>query len=241
MTIEMESLLPLLFWIPIISVFFNFILTIFLIIAVQRGKLKPKEQQTIENEMMNVIKQAENKSVSIIEEATGKAKDIVLQAHGTKKLLDDKLDKLVDDTTDIAQNELDKEKASIVAKFSEGYGQVIQQFTSETQMLMANLQHDSHEMRRTFAEQLQKEALSILKDMKTNIEDQIKGVEKEIKDYRDKTFGDIDSHADNIVKQIVSDYFGNELSKDNHEKILFNAFEKFKMRHAKKESNETIK
>ena len=234
MTIGMESLLPLLFWIPVISVFLNFLLTIFLVIAVQRGKLKSKEQQTIENEMINVIKQAENKSVSIIEVATGKARDIVLQAHGTKKLLDDKLDKLVDDTADIAQNELDKEKAVILAKFNEGYGQIIQQFTSETQMLMANLQHDSREMRRTFAEQLQKEALEILKAMKTNIEVQIKSVEKEIKDYRDKTFGDIDAHADNIVKQIVSDYFGNKLSKDNHKKILFNAFEKFKLRHTKK-------
>lgn len=230
----MESVLPLLLWIPIISVFFNFLLTIFLIIAIQKGKLKSKEQQTIENEMMKVIKQAENKSVSIIEAATEKAKDIVIQAHGTKKLLDEKLDKLVDDTTDIAQNELDKEKAAVTAKFKEGYEQVIVQFTSETQMLMANLQHDSRDMRRTFTEQLQKEALAILKEMKVNIEDQIKGVEQEIKDYRDKTFGSIDSHADNIVKQIVSDYFNNELSKDNHEKILFSAFEKFKNRHAQK-------
>jgi|GEM_PF-5866977 len=228
MSITSDQLVPVLLWIPIVSLFINFFLITFLIIIIQKGKLKPKEQQEIEKQMMETIKQAEQRTTEIIEDATHKAKNIIKEAQGTKQILSEKIDKLVSDTTDIAQNELDTEKATIVAKFKESYSGLVQQFEGESQSLMASLQHDSREIRKTFSDSVQKSTVAVLKDLKDTAQQQIIDVDTEIKEYRTSTFKKIDEHANNIIKQIVTEYFNTKLTNKNQESILTKTFEKFK-------------
>ncbi|PIZ63366.1 hypothetical protein COY16_02180, partial [Candidatus Roizmanbacteria bacterium CG_4_10_14_0_2_um_filter_39_13] len=92
MNITSDQLFPVLLWVPIVSLFINFFLITFLIVIIQKGKLKPKEQQEIEKQMMETIKQAEQRTTEIIEDATNKAKTIIKQAQGTKQILDEKID-----------------------------------------------------------------------------------------------------------------------------------------------------
>ena len=228
MDITVDQMIPLLFWIPIVSVFFNFLLITFLIIVIQKGKLKPKEQQEIEKQMMETVKQAETRTTEIIEAATYKAREIVKDAQGTKQLINEKINKLINDTADVAQNELDHEKATIVAKFKESYSGLVEQFEGETQSLIASLQHDSREIRKTFADSVQKATVDVLKDLKNTAEHQMVNVDNEIKDYRENTFKKIDEHANAIIKQIVTEYFNSEITPKNHESILNKTFEKFK-------------
>jgi len=228
MNITSDQLFPVLLWVPIVSLFINFFLITFLIVIIQKGKLKPKEQQEIEKQMMETIKQAEQRTTEIIEDATNKAKAIVKQAQGTKQILDEKIDKMVTDTTDIAQNELDSQKATIVTKFKESYSGLVQEFEGETQSLLAALQHDSREIRKSFSDSVQKSTLDVLKGLKDTAQQQIIDVDKEIKDYRTTTFKKIDEHANSIIKQIVTEYFNTELTNKNQESILTKTFEKFK-------------
>ncbi|MDP4011049.1 MAG: hypothetical protein Q8P72_02355 [Candidatus Roizmanbacteria bacterium] len=228
MNITSDQIFPILLWVPIASLFINFFLITFLIIIIQKGKLKPKEQQEIEKQMMETIKQAEERTTEIIEDATNKAKEIIQQAQGTKQLLDEKLDKMVNDTTDIAQNELDAEKAKIVNKFTESYSGLVQEFEGETQSLMAALQHDSRDIRKTFSESVQKSTVDVLKELKDTAQKQLIDIDADIKEYRDATFKKIDEHANTLIKQIVTDYFNTELTNKNQESILTKTFEKFK-------------
>lgn len=228
MTITTDIILPFLLWIPVVSLFANFILIIFLVVVIQKGKLKTREQQEIEKKMMEIVNNADKKTIEIIDEAIEKAKEIVNQAQGTKKLLEEKLDRLVDDTTDIAQNELNAQKTIIVEKFRDGYTEVVNQFEGETQILMAELQHDSREIRRTFSDAVKKDTIDVLRKLTDTAEKQIVDVDKEINLYRDDSFKKIDEHANAIIKQIVNEYFNEDLTEKTHESILEKTFEKFK-------------
>lgn len=232
MNISIEQLLPILLAIPIASLLMNFVFMIFMIIYIQRGKLKSKEQQEIEHDMMKVIKRADLRATEIIEEATKKAKDILVEASATKKVIEDRLDAFVQETTDSAQNQLDVEKGAIVEKFKEVYGRLIQQYEGETQVLVSNLQHEARDIQKGFRDNLQQETVKILAQMKDDAQKQIEDVSKEIRDYRDKTFSKIDEQAEQMIKQYISDYFSAEMTKDHHENILFKAFDKFKKNHS---------
>lgn len=233
MNIPVDSMLPILFWLPVVSLVLNFILAIFLIVIIQKGKLKPKEQQEIEDQMIQIIKQAEMRSTEIIEKATKKAKDIVSDASATKQLVESKLNKLVEDTTDTAQNQLDIQKGAIVEKFKETYGQLVEQYQGETQSLFANLQHEAREQQTAFREGLHKETVSILQQMKDNAEKQIEDVSREINEYRNRMFEKIDEHAESVIKQYISDYFSTGMTKENQENILFKALDRFKKNHSR--------
>lgn len=228
MNISPPELSAFLVWVPIASLFVNFLLVIFIVVIIQKGKLKPKEQQEIEAQMLETIKQAEQRTTEIIEDATGKAKDIIKQAQGTKEILDAKIDKLVDDTTDIAQNELDEQKATIVNKFNEGYAGLVQEFEGETQSLIATLQHDSRDLRKNFSDAVHASTMDVLKELKNTAEKQIVNVDAEIREYREATFKKIDEHANAIIKQIVTDYFNTQITAENQESILTKTFDKFK-------------
>jgi len=228
MTLTTDVLLPIMLWIPVISLFANFILILFLVIIIQKGKLKPREQQEIEKEMMEIVNKADKRTLEIIDEATEKAKIIVNQAQGTKQLLDEKLDKLIEDTTDIAQNELSAQKTTIVEKFRDGYGELVNQFEGETQTLMAELQHDSRELRKTFSDDVKKDTVEVLRKLTDGAEEKIANVEQEIKEYRESSLKKIDEHTNAIIKQMVNEYFNNDLTEKAHESILEKTFEKFK-------------
>lgn len=235
MNLSAEALLPFLILLPIMSLVLNFVLALFLIVIIQKGKLKPKEQQEIENQMIKIIKQAELRSIEIIEKATKQAKDIVADASATKRLVDSKLNQLVEDTTDSAQNQLDIQKGAIVEKFKETYGRLVEQYEGETQVLFANLQHEAREQQDKFRDTLQKDSLNILTQMKENAENQMKDVTKEISGYRDQMFSKIDEQAQSLIKQYISDYFNSELTKDNQKNILFKALDKFKKNNSRPE------
>lgn len=235
MTITTEQLLPILLAIPIASLLMNFAFMIFMVMYIQKGKLKSKEQQDIEHEMLKVIKRADLRATEIIEEATKKAKDIVVEASATKKIIEEKLNAFVQDTTDSAQNQLDVEKGAIIEKFKEVYGRLIQQYEGETQVLVSNLQHEARDIQQGFRDNLQNETIKILSQMKDDSQKQIQEVSKEIMEYRDKTFSRIDEQAENMIKQYISDYFSAEMTKDHHENILFKAFDKFKKNHETKD------
>ncbi len=233
MNLSTDALLPILIWLPMMSLFLNFVLAAFLIITIQKGKLKPKEQQEIEDQMIQLIKQAELRSTEIIEKATKKAKEIVSEASATKHVVESQLNKLVEDTTDSAQNQLDIQKGAIVEKFKETYGRLVEQYEGETQVLFANLQHEAREQQTNFRNNLQKETLSILSQMKENSMKQIEDVSKEINEYREQMFKKIDEQAETLIKQYVSDYFSTDVSKDNQANILFKALDKFKKNHSR--------
>lgn len=231
MSISTEQLLPILLAIPIVSLLMNFVFMIFLIIYIQKGKLKSREQQEIEHEMIKVIKRADLRATEIIEEATKKAKDIVVEASATKKIIEEKLNTFVQETTDSAQNQLDVEKGAIIEKFKEVYGRLIQQYEGETQVLVSNLQHEAKDIQQGFRDNLQGETVKILSQMKDDAQKQIEDVSKDIQEYREKTFTKIDQQAESMIKQYISDYFSAEMTKDHHENILFKAFDKFKKTH----------
>jgi len=228
MTITPEQLLPLLVILPVASLFFNFALMIFLIIFIQKGKMKPREQQELEHHMMEVIKQAEVRSTEIIEDATKKAHKVIMEAQDTKHTIEEKLDKFVLDTTNTAQNKLDEQQGLIVSRFTEAYGRLVEQFEGETQILISNLQHEARAMQGEFKKTLHDDSVAILNKMKENMDTQIMSVNAEIKEYRDRTFAKIDEQVQVLIKQYVADYFQTQLTPETHENILFKAFDKFK-------------
>ncbi|MBP9690572.1 hypothetical protein KBD81_00670 [Candidatus Woesebacteria bacterium] len=236
MNISAEQLLPLLIAIPIVSLLMNFVFMIFLIIFIQKGKLKSREQQEIEKDMLKVIKEADLRATEIIEEAAKKGKDIINEAAATKNVIEEKLNKMVQDTTDSAQNQLDIEKGAIVEKFKETYGRLVEQYAGETQVLVSNLQHEARTAQQEFKDTLKTETIRILTQMKDDSEKQIEDVGKEIQAYRDRTFEKIDQQAQGMIKQYISDYFSTEMTKDHHENILFQALDKFKKTQTKEES-----
>ncbi|MBP9691518.1 hypothetical protein KBD81_05575 [Candidatus Woesebacteria bacterium] len=236
MNISAEQLLPLLIAIPIVSLLMNFVFMIFLIIFIQKGKLKSREQQEIEKDMLKVIKEADLRATEIIEEAAKKGKEIINEAAATKNVIEEKLNKMVQDTTDSAQNQLDIEKGAIVEKFKEAYGRLIQQYDSETQVLVSNLQHEAREAQQEFKNSLKTETIRILAEMKDNSAKQIEEVGNDIKKYREHEFSKIDEQAQGMIKQYISDYFSSEITKDHHENILFQALDKFKKNQPKEES-----
>jgi vacuolar-type H+-ATPase subunit H len=217
-------------WLPIVSLILNFVLALFLIFLVQNGKLKPKEQQQIEAEMINVIKKADLTAVKIIEEATGKSQKIINEAEGTKKLLISKLDKLVDDTVDIAQNQLDVQKGAIIDKFREIYTELMDQYKSESQVLFSNLQHEARSQQEKFRNDLQSSMADIFKNLQEKNLSDLEQANKDITEYREKTFLKIDEQAKSLIKDYIAGYFTQEASKKDHENIVFKALESFKNR-----------
>lgn len=229
----METMLPsfllsVIIWLPIVSLILNFVLAVFLVFLVQNGKLKPKEQQQIEAEMIAVIKKADLTAVKIIEEATQKSQKIISDAEATKKLLAEKLDKLVDNTIDIAQNQLDVQKGAIVDKFREIYSQLIDQYKSESQSLFANLQQEARGQQEEFRKQLEIKVSEIFKDLQNKALEDLSNTNKDIANYRENVFSKIDEQAKTMIKDYIAGYFTQEASKKEHENIVFKALESFK-------------
>lgn len=229
-------LMPVLFVVPLISVVALVGFMAFMILYIQRGKYKPREQQELEQHLLNAVKQAELRSVEIIEDATKKAHKVLMDASESKKLIEAKLNKLVEDAMDSAQNQLDAQKGEVVEKFKGAYGRLIEQYEGETQTLIANLQHEAREMQQTFKTSLGEESMKILTQMKENSDRQITEANQQIKEYRERAFKKIDEQVEGLVKQYIQDYFTTEMPKGQHENMLLKALEKFKHSYQKPES-----
>lgn len=231
-TSTLNFVIPAVILIPIFSLVLNFILAVFLIYLIQKGKLKPKEQQQIEAEMTLVIKKADAMAIKIIEEATEKSRKIISEAGATKEVLIKKLDTLVADTIDIAQNQLDVQKGAIVEKFRVIYEELISQYKNESQVLFSNLQHEARNQQEEFRKNLQDEAANIFKSLQDKALQDLNKSNEEISSYKDKAFSKIDEQVKNIIKDYVAYYFTSESSKPEHENIVFKALEKFKNRNS---------
>lgn len=221
-------LLSAIIWLPIVSLILNFVLAIFLIFLIQNGKLKPKEQQQIEAEMISVIKKADLAAIKIIEEATEKSQKIIADAEATKKVVAEKLDKLVDNTIDIAQNQLDVQKGAIVEKFREIYTTLIDQYKGESQALFGNLQQEARTQQEVFRKNIEEKSTEIFKELQEKALSDLNNTNKDISSYREKTLAKIDEQAKTIIKDYVAGYFTQEASKKEHENIVFKALESFK-------------
>lgn len=227
-SMEQQDIASTILWIiPPLSLILN-IVFVFIIMYLIRRPTRSSFSRSSDQQIAINYKEAEVEAAEMVKDATERAKRIIQEAGITRESLEARLEKSLDEMTNILNEKILNKEDEIFNQYKKVFQKIAESYENEGSTIVSGFKDEGDTMLKTFIQTMHAEINSVREQVFEKIDAKMSLIEEDLKKYRETQQKRLDENIQKITKNTIEIYMRDALAYENHEQILFKVMDRFK-------------